>query len=155
VDPTPEVVLHKLDRLFATYGMSQLVTLVYAVVDAARDELVLVNAGHPPPVVLRGDGVAEQLPTADGPPLGIGDGQRPATTVTLGPRDTLLAFTDGLIERRDEDIDEGQRRVLRATTALAQGPLADGLERLVADVRDPTREDDVAVLVVRRAEAGR
>jgi GAF domain-containing protein len=154
VDPTPHVVMRKLDLLFATYGMSQLVTLVYAVVDAVRDELVLVNAGHPPPVVLREDGVVEQLPTADGPPLGIGDGERLSTTFRLGARDTLLAFTDGLIERRDEDIDEGQRRVLEACAALTESTLADGLDRLVAEVRDPTREDDVAVLAVRRAGGG-
>jgi GAF domain-containing protein len=154
VDPTPDVVLGKLDLLFATYGMSQLVTLVYAVVDAARDELVVVNAGHPPPVVLREHGVVEQLPTAEGPPLGIGAGRRSATTFGLGPRDTLLAFTDGLIERRDEDIDEGQRRVLRAAAGLGEGELATSLDRLVAEVRDPTREDDVAVLVVRRSGGG-
>ncbi|MFC4786932.1 SpoIIE family protein phosphatase [Nocardioides sp. MAHUQ-72] len=154
VDPQPEVVLRKLDLLFATYGMSQLVTLVYALADPSRNELVVVNAGHPPPLVLREDGAVEELPTADGPPLGISDGPRHTLTVPLRSGDTVLAFTDGLIERRAEDIDEGQRRVREAAPGLVGEPLGQALERLVESVRDLTREDDVAVLAARRVPGG-
>ena len=150
VDPTPEVVLGKLDLLFATYDMAQLVTLVYGVADPDRDELVLINAGHPPAVVLRKDGAAEQLPSADGPPLGVGEGVRESMVIGFRDGDTLVAFTDGLIERREEDIDDGQRRALVAITGLADQPVDAALEDLVEDVRDHTREDDVAVLVARR-----
>ena len=150
VDPTPEVVLGKLDLLFATYDMAQLVTLVYGVADPDRDELVLINAGHPPAVVLRKDGAAEQLPSADGPPLGVGEGVRESMVLGFRDGDTLVAFTDGLIERREEDIDDGQRRALVAITGLADQPVDAALEDLVEDVRDHTREDDVAVLVARR-----
>ena len=150
VDPTPEVVLGKLDLLFATYDMAQLVTLVYGVADPDRDELVLINAGHPPAVVLRKDGAAEQLPSADGPPLGVGEGVRESMVLGFRDGDTLVAFTDGLIERREEDIDDGQRRALVAITALADQPVDAALEDLVENVRDHTREDDVAVLVARR-----
>ena len=62
------MVLRKLDRLFATYELTQLVTLVYLVVDSDRGELRVINAGHPPPVVLRADGRVDQLPFADGAP---------------------------------------------------------------------------------------
>ncbi|GAA2152122.1 SpoIIE family protein phosphatase [Nocardioides koreensis] len=150
VDPTPEVVLGKLDLLFATYDMAQLVTLVYGVADPERDELVLVNAGHPPAVVLRKDGTAEQLPSADGPPLGVSDGERESMVIGFRDGDTLVAFTDGLIERREEDIDDGQRRALVAITALADRAVDAALEDLVENVRDHTREDDVAVLLARR-----
>ncbi len=150
VDPTPEVVLSKLDLLFTTYEVGQLVTLVYAVADPGRDEIVVVNAGHPPPVVLRRDGTAEQLPSADGPPLGTSDGARASTVIGFRPGDTLVAFTDGLIERRGEDIDLGQRRVLEAVTVLTDAPVGQALENLVDTVRDHTREDDVAALVARR-----
>ena len=150
VDPTPEVVLGKLDLLFATYDMAQLVTLVYGVADPDRDELVLINAGHPPAVVLRKDGAAEQLPSADGPPLGVGEGVRESMVLGFRDGDTLVAFTDGLIERREEDIDDGQRRALVAITGLADQPVDAALEDLVENVRDHTREDDVAVLVARR-----
>jgi len=150
VDAAPRVVLSKLDLLFRTYALHQLVTLVYGVVDPLSDEMVVVNAGHPPPVVLRRDGAVEQLPSADGPPLGTGDLQREPTTVGFLPGDTVVAFTDGLIERRGEDIDRGQLRVLEAVAGLAGGPLPEALETLVETVRDHTRDDDVAVVVARR-----
>jgi serine phosphatase RsbU (regulator of sigma subunit) len=70
--------------------------------------------------------------------------------VAFRPGDTVLAFTDGLIERRTEDIDLGQRRLLDHCELLRQGDLANGLERLVDQVRDHTREDDVAALAARR-----
>jgi serine phosphatase RsbU (regulator of sigma subunit) len=151
VDPAPEVVLRQLDRLFSTYDVGQLVTLVYAVVDVARDELVMVNAGHPPPLVLRSDGSTEQLPYADGAPLGTETGDRQPTVIAFRAGDTLVAYTDGLIERRDEDIDLGQARALDAVWRLRDAPLGEALEALVDTVRDHSREDDVAVLVARRS----
>jgi GAF domain-containing protein len=151
VDVTPELVLARLDLLFATYAMThQLVTLVYLVLDPGRHELTLANAGHPPPVVVRRDGGIEQLPTAVGAPLGTFPGNRRPVTVAFHAGDALVAFTDGLIERRGEDIDHGQRRLLDAVRALRQRPLAEALPGLVETVRDPTREDDVAVLAARR-----
>lgn len=153
VDPTPEVVLRKLDLLFETYAMTQLVTLVYAVADPARDELLVANAGHPPPIVLRADGRCEELPMAEGAPLGVEHERTTISRVAFGPGDTLLAFSDGLIERRDEDIDIGQRRLLDHVGSLAQHPFGNSLDRLVETVRDHTREDDVAALAVRRASA--
>ncbi len=112
VDPNPEVVLRHLDGMFTTYGMTQLVTLVYLVLDPAKDQLTLINAGHPPPVILRADGRADQPPWANGGPLGMISGDRKALTFDFHAGDTVMAFTDGLIERREEDIDAGQRRLL-------------------------------------------
>lgn len=151
VDPTPEVVLGKLDRLFQTYGVTQLVTLVYLVIDPERQTLTLINAGHPPPVILRGGGACDQLPFADGAPLGVTEVDREVLVLPFGPGDTLMAFTDGLIERRDEDIDVGQRRLLDTLPLLGQVPLAEALPQIVDLVRDHTREDDVAVIAARPA----
>ena len=149
-DPDPTMVMTKLDDLFATYDVSQLVTLVYLLADPARDEVVMVNAGHPPPAVLHADGTVEQLPSTDGPPLGAGMDDRAAVTFPLDVGDMVLAFTDGLIERRDEDIDVGQARVVDAAAALAKGPLAERLEQLATAIQDHTRSDDVAAIAVRR-----
>lgn len=149
VDPAPSVVLGKLDQLFSTYEMAQLVTLVYLLVDPERGELQLINAGHPPPVVLHADGTVDQLPYADGAPLGVAP-ERQQQTLPFHPGDTVLAFTDGLIERRTEDIDAGQARLLAAVPLMAQLPLAEALSQIVDTVRDHSREDDVAALVVRR-----
>jgi PAS domain S-box-containing protein len=150
VDPTPQVVLRHLDGLFTTYGMTQLVTLVYLVVDPTKDELMLINAGHPPPMILRADGRADQPPWADGGPLGMITGDRKTLTFEFHPGDTVMAFTDGLIERREEDIDDGQRRLLDLVIASGREPLAEALTRIVEAARDHTREDDVAALAVRR-----
>jgi serine phosphatase RsbU (regulator of sigma subunit) len=151
LDPSPDVVLSRLDQMYARYQAEQLVTLVYLLADPARDELAVGNAGHPPPVVLRRDGTPARLPFADGPPLGVTPNQpRHQSAVPLGPGDAVVAFTDGLIERRGEDITAGLERSARAVTRLVGNDLARMLVELVRDVGDPSRNDDVAVLAVRR-----
>ena len=154
VDPTPDVVVHKLDLLFETYDIDQLVTMVYAVADPARHEVEVVNAGHPVPLVRGADGSVRALPSTDDLLLGAGNVGRTSTVVPFLPGDTLLLFTDGLIERRDEDIDVGQQRLTDALAgAQDDGTLHATLLRLVDEVRDRTRDDDLAVLAVRRAPA--
>jgi serine phosphatase RsbU (regulator of sigma subunit) len=143
-------VLTRLDRLFEQYDIDQLVTVVYGVVDPARDELTIANAGHPAPIVLRADGSLESLPLPEDVLLGAGGTERSSVTVPLRAGDTLLAFTDGLIERRNEDIDDGRDRLLRACPRLRDGSLPESLVGLVDAVRDPTSDDDVAALLVRR-----
>jgi|tagenome__1003787_1003787.scaffolds.fasta_scaffold20982899_3 PAS domain S-box-containing protein len=150
VDPDPKVVLARLDRLFLTYDVGRLVTMVYILVDSERNEAAMLNAGHPPPVVRRHNGRLDQLPSTGGAPLGIETGERELLVFPLHPGDLLLAFTDGLIERRDEDIDAGQRRLLDAVPTLHDGNLPVQLERLVEQIRDTTRSDDVAAVAVRR-----
>jgi PAS domain S-box-containing protein len=150
VDPDPIHVLEQMDRLFDAYDVGQLVTIVYLVADAAHDRVVMANAGHPPPVVLRADGSVEQLASTGSPPLGTSDGDREVTTFALGAGDLVLSFTDGLIERRGEDIDVGQLRVVGAMTELLDAPLPAALEQVVERIRDHTRSDDVAALALRR-----
>ena len=110
----------------------------------------MCNAGHPPPVVLRADGSTVQLPAADGAPLAVIPQDRRQVTVPFHVGDTVLAFTDGLIERRDEDIDAGQDRVLGAVSILAEPDLSAALDVVVERLRDPDRDDDVAALAARR-----
>jgi len=61
-----------------------------------------------------------------------------------------MAFTDGLIERREEDIDKGQQRLLNNVPTFGRSSLAEALPLIVEAVRDHTREDDVAALAVRQ-----
>jgi serine phosphatase RsbU (regulator of sigma subunit) len=150
VDPTPTAVLGNLDRLHAVLGDEQLVTLVYLLVDLATGRAAMGNAGHPPPVLVSREGRARQL-AGSGVAVGANDFPRQQTDVWFGEGETLVLFTDGLVERRDEDIDAGQARLRAAAEELLTGPdRAAGLVALVGEVRDASRDDDVAALVVRR-----
>lgn len=151
VDPDPALVLGKLDRMFAMYDTSQLVTLVYLVCDPATDTAVGVNAGHPPAVVVRASGTVEPAALSRGVPLGVGPEDRSATSVELFAGDTLLLYSDGLVERRGEDIDVGLARLETAAAGLADGPIDEQLERVVSGILDGERDDDVTALAVRRA----
>ncbi len=150
VDPTPEVVLRKLDRMIEAYGTEQIVTLAYALGDAATGVMHLTNAGHLPPCLLRADGSVEQLEFADGPPLGLASEGRRAEALTLATGDTLVIVTDGLVERRDEDLDSGLARLRGALGEVAGWPLGQGLRHVVDALRDERYDDDVAALVLRR-----
>jgi serine phosphatase RsbU (regulator of sigma subunit) len=153
VDPSPRAVLDRLDRMLHQYGTEQLVTLLCGLADPGRGELVVANAGHPPAVVLRRSGEREQLPAADGPPLAVAESPRQERVLPFGDGDLVLVFTDGLIERRDETIDDGQVRLLDALGAVRGPDLGSDLDALVEAVRDPTRDDDVAALALRRRAA--
>jgi GAF domain-containing protein len=147
-DPEPEAVINRMDSLFDTYQMTQLVTLVYFVL--SPDAVSFVNAGHLPLMVLGATGAATALTYADGPPLGAGPAVRRSHTAPLSPGDTLLAYTDGVVERRAEDIETGLKRMLGELPRLATGPLTSALAALVDEVRDHSRDDDLAALAVRR-----
>ncbi|SER98374.1 Serine phosphatase RsbU, regulator of sigma subunit [Pedococcus cremeus] len=150
VDPSPEAVLRSLDIMLARYPSEQLVTLLYLVLNPRHDELMVANAGHPPAVLLRSDLSTEQLPWADGAPLGVGRRRRGLSRMSFRTGDTLVAFTDGLIERRDEDIEQGMKRVHEAMPAMAGSSLDTALDHLVTQLRLELHDDDVAAVAVRR-----
>ncbi|NYG06566.1 GAF domain-containing protein [Phycicoccus badiiscoriae] len=152
-DPSPEVVLTKLDRMLTSYGDDHFVTLAYLLADPARNELLIANAGHPAPILLRADSSVEQVPSANGGPLAIGGGQRHQHTVRFDAGDTVLLFTDGLIERRTEDIDTGRARLSAAVGALADPDLDQGLGSTIAGAADESHDDDVAAVALRRHPA--
>ncbi|MBA6441445.1 PP2C family protein-serine/threonine phosphatase [Streptomyces sp. GMR22] len=127
-------------------------TAAKAVVDTRRQRITYTSAGHPPPVLARPDSTADLLDQATNPPLGLVTDHlpRPQATVSYAPGDTLVLYTDGLIERRDEDIDVGLRRLtdtLGRHTSLSPDQLADTLLTSLG-VAEGGR-DDIALIVVR------
>ena len=150
VEPDPRTVLLALDRLFDQYDFHQLVTMVYAVLDPSREEIVIANAGHPPPLVRRADGTVEVVAGEPGLLLGAGGGDRVPIRVSFSEGDLFLGYTDGLVERRDEDIETGVDRLVRACAETGNDDLFTWLADIVLTVRDTSRDDDVAVLGVRR-----
>ncbi|MGH2859683.1 MAG: SpoIIE family protein phosphatase, partial [Solirubrobacteraceae bacterium] len=151
----PAQALHQLDRVVhATLGVGMVATALFLVIDPARGEVTLARAGHPPPALRRADGSVVFLSTEGTLPLGV-DASMPPEQATwqIAPGDTLLVFTDGLIERRGESITAGLQRL---GEVLADAP-AD-VERLCDQVLegtagDTTRPDDVALLAVRLLDA--
>jgi PAS domain S-box-containing protein len=150
VEPEPTTVLRALDRLFEQYDFRQLVTLVYVVADPARDEIVVASAGHLPPVVRRRDGSVEVVTGEPGLLLGAGGEERTTATVPFLAGDLLLCYTDGLVERRDEDIEAGVDRLAAACADSPHVDLFTWLADVVVSVRDVRRDDDVAVVALRR-----
>lgn len=153
-DPAPEVVVRKLDNMFRLLGTKHTVTLVYGVIDPETDMLTFVNAGHYPPLIAAPDLPARFVETPPRSPLGAGGDERIAHVVDFrasgrGPMDTLVLYTDGLIERRGEIIDVGLRHLGEAGSALRDGPLRPALAELVAGLRR-SEDDDVTAFAVRR-----
>jgi serine phosphatase RsbU (regulator of sigma subunit) len=151
VDSDPVSILTKLDKFFDRYELNQLVTMLYGVADPETNEVVIANAGHLPPLIIRADGHAEIAAVREDLLLGAGVAARAVSVFDLFPGDALLAFTDGLVERRDEDIDAGQTRLLRACEVMSPGSTTEALDALVGQVSDPSRDDDVAALLLRRS----
>jgi len=150
-DPTPQVVVTKLDNMAARYAMNQLVTLVYGLVDLERGEFELVNAGHYPPLLVSSDGTTHFAQTTPEPPIGTRDVTRTSSIWMLNHGDTVLLYTDGLVERRDEVIDVGLDRLLVAAHVMGSEMLGAGLAEMLAQLDDKTGDDDVTALAFRIA----
>lgn len=151
VDSAPAALMQHLEQMFQMLSISRLVTLVYAVIDPSMEQLQLVNAGHYPPLVVRHDGEVEFAPTEPRRPLGTDPDTCVPTTFAFGGSDTLLLFTDGLVERRNEHIDDGLDRLLVHAGVLNDPDLATGLKVLVSRIHGDDGDDDVTALALRRA----
>ena len=145
----PADALVHLDRFTTYLDGRPLATVVFIVLDLATGRLTFSSAGHPPPLILRAGGAAEFLEGGRSSLLGIGPlvPDRGEATETLDPGDTLVLYTDGLVERPDSSIDAGLASLVERARAIGDDP-----ERLVAGLLEAVEEprrDDAAVLVVR------
>lgn len=136
-DLPPHRVLRRLDAAVAEDGARRPATCLLVQVDPARGSATLASAGHLPPVVFAGDGTGELLHLTVGPPLGTGVGGYEAVTRALAVEDTLVMFTDGLVERRGEDIDASLARL--AGLRLPPGTGVDAARRGPRRARRPAR----------------
>lgn len=150
VTESPAAVLDSLDRALAVFGVDTLVTLVVATLRPLEDGTSVLNwsnAGHPAPVLSAG-GTARLLEHPADRLLGTGEPcTRADHQVALRPEDTLVFYTDGLVERRGAGLDEGTAWLLDRVTALAGQPLEFLSDGLLAGL--DARLDDIAVLAVR------
>jgi serine phosphatase RsbU (regulator of sigma subunit) len=146
-DPPP-VILTKLSRLVSVADGGQLATVLCVLIDVEGRHLTFSNAGHLPPLLLS-NGCGDYLESQIGLPIGVeADAIYSSTTVAVPPQATVLAFTDGLVERRGESLDASLAR-LREMANADGTPLPELLDDLVADLHDQPSEDDSAILGLR------
>jgi hypothetical protein len=144
----PATILTKLNALVSVKSSGQLATVLCVLVDPDARELTLTSAGHLPPL-LTSDGRGEFVKTDVGLPIGVDrHASYTSASVTVAPGATLLAFTDGLVERRGESIDVGLKR-LREHATSNHATLDELLTRVVSNLRHDGPEDDTAIAGIR------
>ncbi|NBM20020.1 SpoIIE family protein phosphatase [Streptomyces sp. GC420] len=148
LDLPPHEVLQLLDGLAAEIDASQIATCVYAVHDPNEGKLVYASAGHLPILVRDEKGAVQRAAEPTGPPLGTGGWLHTSGSIALPPGSTAVLYTDGLVERRGEDIDEGVAALEKALSGATGTPqvVCDRLLRALGVAAD--HDDDVAVLVL-------
>ncbi|MFJ4672079.1 SpoIIE family protein phosphatase [Kitasatospora purpeofusca] len=158
----PAATLARTSRLLTELDTELFATCLYLTLDPADGTLRAARAGHPAPVRVTADARAVELDLPGGPPLGVApERPYPLAVEYLPPGETLLAYTDGLVEDREEDYDESVHRMLGGLELWARnaGPVRDepgpDLEKL-ADLltlnvtERRSRPDDVALLLLHR-----
>jgi serine phosphatase RsbU (regulator of sigma subunit) len=147
----PARVIARLDRFVQQVEAANMATVAHAELDLGSGVLSYACAGHPPPVLLPASGEPRLLWGGRSTPLGIVPDPlvRSQDEIKLLPGDRLMLYTDGLIERRDRDIEAGLDALAQACSALDDLPPADTV-RAVMDVmlRDEQHPDDVCVLLL-------
>ena len=153
---SPATVLSALDQVLADLDLHTLVTVTVATVERRADGTATVcwsNAGHPPPVLVCADGRTQLLDRRPERLLGVAPGvHRSDHELTLHPQDTLLLYTDGLVERRDAALDDGFRWLVEELRTVGSEPLDVLCDALLAELGGRV-DDDVALLAVRLPQA--
>jgi PAS domain S-box-containing protein len=142
------------DLLRSVYGGDQMVTMLYVVVDPVTLDARVVNAGHPAPVILGPETGVRFLESSVDLPLGLSWELPYGESVTqLRSGDTLVLYTDGLVDRRDVSIDEGLARLRSAASELAGVTVDDLCGGLLEALVPPDASDDVAILAATMVSA--
>ncbi len=152
VDPTPSVVLDRLDQMESELGSQLVATVLFVVLDPVSGLAQVGRAGHLPMAVAEPGGGVRLIEDGGSAPVGVGDGSRPDVVVQLAPGSTVVLYTDGLVERRERPLGDGLEGLQRTLAAAYAGAeeLADALLRL--SPREPV--DDIALLVGRLTQIG-
>ena len=145
----PAVILDQLTRTMDIAEDGHFATVLCGLVDVSTHEVALANAGHLPPLVCGGDG-ASLVQAKPGWPIGIPGGAAfEPMLLTTAARGTLIAYTDGLVERRGETLDTGLKRLLQTATDRCGSSLDDLLTSLVSELTGDSPTDDIALIGLR------
>jgi serine phosphatase RsbU (regulator of sigma subunit)/anti-sigma regulatory factor (Ser/Thr protein kinase) len=148
----PAETLQQLNELMGELGAREphFATCVYGIYDAVSGTCELASAGHLPPLLVRPDGTTELLDISPAPPLGVGSGPIQSRVVEIDDGSLLVLYTDGLVERRTEDIDVGLAKLREIFgPGSAERPLEDLCKATLAGVYADQQRDDIALLIAR------
>ncbi len=149
VETSPAKLLTAADQMMTRDAPDQFVTAAALHIEPDTGTLELSNAGHPPLVLIRADGTAEVVEGGAGLPLAVQPlDRRTSVRVTLEPGATVVLVTDGVVESKDRDIDEGIELLRQRAAELAGGSL-EALVAGLADLADERLHDDVTVVAAR------
>jgi serine phosphatase RsbU (regulator of sigma subunit)/anti-sigma regulatory factor (Ser/Thr protein kinase) len=148
----PAETLQQLNELMQELGAREphFATCVYGIYDAVTGSCELASAGHLPPLLVRPDGSTELLDISPAPPLGVGSGPIQSRVVEIDDGSLLVLYTDGLVERRTEDIDVSLAKLRDLFgPGSADRPLEDLCKATLAGVYADQQRDDIALLIAR------
>ena len=149
-DPDPVSVFRRVDTFFESLDVAQLVTVLYVLFEPGHGTIHVANAGHLPPLLVSEHGSSYvQIP--GGLPFGVQPDERGVSQIEVPAGASLVAITDGLAERRGEDIDEGLERVQQSAAAASYASARGLLNSIVSGGATRLHDDDVTVLVLRRS----
>ncbi len=147
---SPASVLERLNRFLLSLSWDSMATALVLLIEPATGRMTYANAGHPPPIIMDADGVAHSLKGSLSVPLGALDvAGYEEGTAQLDPGATLVLYTDGLVEQRDELIDRGIERL--ETALVTDGPVEPErlCERIIRRTMGHDHSiDDVTLVVV-------
>jgi serine phosphatase RsbU (regulator of sigma subunit) len=149
---SPAESLQQLNELMQALGVREphFATCSYAVYDAAQGTCEVASAGHLPPLLVRPDGSSEFLDVSPAPPLGVGEGIVRSRTFEIEDGSLFVLYTDGLVESRDRDIDDGLKRLQAVFgPGSAARPVEELCKATLAGAYADQQRDDIAVLIAR------
>ncbi len=148
--PGPAEALTHVDAMVRQITGSPGATVILGILDLRSGGVRLVSAGHLPPLLASSEGV-RILDDMQGTPLGFfaTEERRKGMTVKLGQEDTLVFYSDGLVERRDEGIDDGIARAVAVLAEHHERPVEALADTLIELLAIPDNPDDVALVCIR------
>src|SRR5580693_1216858 len=152
----PAEALSDLDTFASRIPGAECATMFCAIIDPAAGTVTYSCAGHPPPILVTAQGERQLLDQARSLPLAMlpADWQRSQATATLVPGATLMLYTDGLVERRNQPLDKGIDAAAVTMAERARGHPDDVADHVMAAMTPAAGyEDDVAVLIYRHPPA--
>ena len=148
----PAESLHQLNEIMEAMGDREphFATCAYALYDAVSGSCEIASAGHLPPLLVKPDGKSSYLDLTPAPPLGVGDGMISSETFDIDDGSLLVLYTDGLVENRGQDIDDGLARLQQMVSGeAAPRPVEELCKAILTGAYADLRRDDIALLMAR------